>query len=345
MSLAGSIFSKDTLIDYNTFTVEEIVNKIYEEFKTREWKGKILKLPEGEYTKNNLPPKEEIKKIIRTSMDKRLIKGNRLVEKNRQKILQAFGTLLRKKGKTVINIRKANRPETLSSLDMDKETIAVGNLRERSAVFYSSNLNEELDSDKLNILLDLININEESLGLKYNLIEANEFLFKTPLDLVFVSHDPEFKFLKQLIKKENAEKIDAWIKSRDQGFYNVEYSFTTVGGKHSKQLSFNPDFFIKIVQDGFEYIIVVEIKADDDNSDENKAKLRWTRQHFINLNRELEDAGINQRYIFHFLSPNSYSEFFEYLRDGRLIKGVFRSDLEDKLEANGRGINNNIPVL
>lgn len=252
--------------------------------------------------------------------------------------------LLRKKGKTVVNIRKANKPEILSTLDMDKENIAVGNLRERSAVFYSSNFNEELDSDKLNIFSDLININEESLGQKYNLIEVNEFLFKTPLDLVFVSHDPEFKFLKQLIKKENAEKIDAWVKSRDQGFYNVEYSFTTVGGKHSKQLSFNPDFFIKIIQNGFEYIVVVEIKADGDDSDENKAKLRWARQHFVNLNKELEYVRINQRYIFHFLSPNSYSEFFEYLKDGRLIKGVFRSDLEDKLEANDRGINNNVPV-
>ncbi|GAB6275068.1 MAG: hypothetical protein STSR0004_19330 [Peptococcaceae bacterium] len=88
------------------------------------------------------------------------------------------GKLLRKKGKTVVNIRKANKPEILSSLDMDKETIAVGNLRERSAVFYSSNLNEELDSDKLNIFSDLINMNEESLGKKYNLIEANDFYLK-----------------------------------------------------------------------------------------------------------------------------------------------------------------------
>jgi len=37
-----------------------------------------------------------------------------------------------------------------------------------------------------------------------------------------------------------------------------------------------------------------------------------------------------------FLSPCSYAEFFQYLRDGRLIKGVFRSDLEDKLEQNGK---------
>lgn len=34
-SLAGEIYSKNTLIEYNTYTVDELVNKIYEEFKTR----------------------------------------------------------------------------------------------------------------------------------------------------------------------------------------------------------------------------------------------------------------------------------------------------------------------
>ncbi len=82
-------------------------------------------------------------------------------------------------------------------------------------------------------------------------------------------------------------------------------------------------------------MIVVEIKADNDDSDENKAKLKWTRQHFNDLNKESEKAGVNQRYIFHFLSPNCYSEFFEYLRNGELIEGRFGSDLEDKLDLNG----------
>lgn len=65
-----------------------------------------------------------------------------------------------------------------------------------------------------------------------------------------------------------------------------------------------------------------------------------TRQHLIYLNNELEKTRIKQKYIFHFLSPNSYSEFFKYLRDGRLIKGAFRSDLEDKLELNGTDTDN-----
>lgn len=331
IDLAGDIYSKNTLIEYNTYTVDEVVNKIHEEFKTREWEGRILRLPEGEYTKNDLPPKEVLKKIIRTSMDRRGIKGGRLVEKNRQKILQAFGTLLRKKGKTIVNVRKVNEPEPISTEGMDRETIAVGNLRHNSTVFYTDNFENELSEEIKDIVKDVIN--DEGLP-KSAEKGMNQYLFKTPLDIVFTKAEPERKFVEQLCKKENTEKIDVWIKSRDRGFYKVEYSWRK--REHPQQEEFNPDFFIKIHQNGIDYIVVVEIKADNDDSDENRSKLRWTRQHFDDLNKELEEAEINQRYIFHFLSPNSYSEFFEYLRDGRLLKGTFRSDIEDKLDLNGK---------
>ena len=331
-NLAGDVYSKNTLIEYNTSTVEEIVNKIYEEFKTREWEGKILRLPEGEYTKNDLPPKDTLRKIIRTSMDRRGIKGNRLVEKNRQKILQAFGTLLRKKGKTIVNVRKATKPESVLTANMDKESMAVGNLRHNATVFYADSFEDELPDEVKDIILEVKT--DESLP-KSAEKEISQYLFKTPLGIVFTSGEPERRFVDHLCKKENAEKIDSWVKSRDQGFYSIEYSWRK--GEHpQKNQQFNPDFFIKIHHGGKDYIVVVEVKSDGDDSDENKAKLRRTRQHVTDLNRELEESGTKQKYIFHFLSPNSYAEFFQYLRDGRLIKGVFGSEIEDKLDPNGK---------
>ena len=331
-SLAGETYSKNTLIEYNTYSVDEIVNKIYEEFKTREWEGRVLKLPEGEYTKNELPPKDEIRKIIRTSMDRRGIKGDRLVEKNRQSILKTFGTLLRKRGKTVVNVKKVTRPQPVLTINMDKESMAVGNLRHNATVFYADSFEDELLEEVKDILEEIKT--DESLP-KSAEKEINQYLFKTPLGVIFTRAEPERRFVEHLCKKDNADKIDSWIKSRDQGFYSVEYSWRK--GEHpQKNQQFNPDFFIKIHYGGIDYIVVVEVKSDGDDSDENKAKLRWTRQHFSDLNKELEESGIKQKYIFHFLSPNSYTEFFQYLRDGRLIKEVFRSDLEDKLEQNGK---------
>jgi type III restriction enzyme len=331
-SLAGEVYSKNTLIEYNTYSVDEIVNKIYEEFKTREWEGRILKLPEGEYTKKELPPKDVIRRIIGTSMERRGIKGDRLVEKNRQRILQTFGTLLRKRGKTIVNLRKVTQPEPILTVNMDKESMAVGNLRHNATVFYTDGVENEVMDETKDILLEIKA--DESLP-KSAEREINQYLLKTPLDIVFTRSEPERKFVDLLCKKENAEKIDSWIKSRDLGFYSIEYSWRK--GEHpQKNQQFNPDFFVEIHHGGIDYILVVEVKSDGDDSDENKAKLRWTRQHFSDLNKELGALGIKQKYIPHFLSPCSYAEFFQYLRDGRLIKGVFRSELEDRLEKNGR---------
>ena len=326
--LAGVISSKKTLIQYNTYTVDEVVNKIHEEFKTREWEGKVLKLPEGDYTKNNLPPKGELRKIILNSMNRRGIMGNRLVDKNAQRIFSAFNTLLRKKGKTIVHERKINKPYLISTSNMAKERMAVGNLRHNSSVFYSDDYESEL-SEEVKEILEAI-IEDESLP-RSAIKRTNPFLFKTPLDIVFTKAEPERRFLETLCKKENAEKIGSYIKSRDVGFYPIEYSVTTTGGKHSKQLSFNPDFFIKYIDNGITYIIVVEIKYDNDDSDENRAKFKYASQHFKDLNSELLKQKIKQKYIFHFLSPNNYTEFFQYLRDGRLVKGQFSSELESKL--------------
>ncbi|MDA8340415.1 MAG: DNA repair protein RadC [Nitrospiraceae bacterium] len=266
-------------------------------------------------------------------MDRRGIKGDRLVEKNRQSILKTFGTLLRKRGKTVVNVRKVTRPQPVFTVNMDKEPMAVGNLRHNATVFYTDSFEDELLEEVKDILEEIKS--DESLP-KSAEKEINQYLFKTPLSIVFTRAEPERRFVEHLCKKENAEKIDSWIKSRDQGFYSIEYSWRK--GEHpQKNQQFNPDFFIKIHNDGIDYIVVVEVKSDGDDSDENRAKLKWaTKQHFPDLNRELEDSGIKQKYIFHFLSPCSYTEFFQYLRDGRLIKGVFGSDLENRLEKNDR---------
>jgi type III restriction enzyme len=323
--LTGGISSKNTLILYNTYTVDWIVNKIHDELKLREWEGKILKLPTGDYSKEKLPPKDEIRKIIRNSMYRVGIKGDRLIEKNMHKILSSFNTLLRKSGKTTVYERKAKEPFTITTKNIERESIAVGNLRHNSTVFYSSNYSTELEVENREILNAVL---EDESFPRSSSKEMNSFILKTPIDLIFTKGEPERKFIEHLCKNENAQKIEAWIKSRDMAFYSIEYSITSVGGKHSKIQSFNPDFFIKLKDKNQLHYIVVEIKADNDASDENKAKNKYAKLHFENLNAELKAKKIKEMYHFHFLSPSSYVVFFDHLRNGKLLEDKFTSELE-----------------
>ena len=325
----GSVREKNYAIEYNTWTIEEILDKIYDEFQIRDWEGRILQLGEDQYTKNNLPPRERIKEIITKSMRKVGIKGNRLVEKNVNKIFQAFSTLLRKKGKTVTTRLKVNVPIKISTKNLQKESISIGNLKRDYSIFYTNNWENEIVGLEQKELFKQL-LEDETLP-RYALKEQNEYLFKTPVNLVFTNKEPERKFVEHLCKQDIANVVFTWIKSRDRGFYSIEYTWRK--GEHQKPNSkFNPDFFIKIEKDEYEYFIVVEIKSDGDDSDENKAKYKYAKEHFKRLNQILKERKIKQKYVFHFLSPNSYTEFFEYLKDGRLIKEKFKSEIENLLE-------------
>ena len=101
-------------------------------------------------------------------------------------------------------------------------------------------------------------------------------------------------------------------------------------GHQISNASFNPDFFIKLNEKNIDIIVVVEIKDDGDDSDENKAKYKYALEHFEDLNYKLEKSNIKQKYIFHFLSPISYNAFFEYLKNHKIEK--FKCDLENYLE-------------
>lgn len=320
--LVGVIKPKTTIIQKDVFSVDEIVAKIVETFKTRDFEAKI-RFPKGEYQKENLPPADEIKEIIVNSMKKVGIKSGVLIEDNANRIFKAFQTLFRARGSTIVLERIVNKPKLISTKGLEKESVAVGAIKHGSTIFYTENFKDECNNGMVDILQDIID--DESL-LRSSSKEVNPYCFKTPVNVVLTKLEPERKFVETLVNAHLCGKLDSWIKSRDMGFYSIEYSWRK--GEHPTQGSFNPDFFLKVGKN----IIVVEIKSDGDDSEENKAKHRWAKKHFEDLNKELKKAKIDQKYFFHFVSPKSYSEFAEYLIDGRLFKGEFRSSIEDLLE-------------
>lgn len=201
--------------------------------------------------------------------------------------------------------------------------MGIGSLRRDSTtVFwddYSLTLGEETDIKLLKELEE-----DDSLPRSALIKVENRYNFKTPLNVILAAYEPERKFIKGLVKEENAKALDGWIKSLDVGFYGIEYSWRK--GEHPKQGSFNPDFFINIGND----ILVIEIKDDKaydgTAGDENQKKLEYAEGHFNRLN-ELQQK---QKYYFKFMSPMSYDLFFKALRE-KTYKD-FKSEIETRLE-------------
>ena len=63
-----------------------------------------------------------------------------------------------------------------------------------------------------------------------------------PQSLIIANHQPERLFIRKLVQQDNAQRLSGWIKSTDQDFYPIEYSWRK--GEHFRRGLFNPDFFL-----------------------------------------------------------------------------------------------------
>lgn len=301
---------KKTLIEFKMYSVDELAHDVF---------NRLFSFDQDAGTDYSGGwPKERIANIIRQSLQQVNDKTGMVGEANRQKTIQAFGVIKRKSSTFPRIVLKSKEPYEISTRNMNKNSAGVGSLRRDSTVFwddYSMRLGEAVDRKLLKEIEE-----DESLPRSAMINVENKYNFKTPLNVALASYEPERRFIRGLTAEQTAKAIDAWIKSLDVGFYRIEYSWRK--GEHPEQGSFNPDFFIKVGND----IIVVEIKMDGDISDENKAKLRYSKEHFERVN-ELQNE---QRYCFKFLSPESYDLFFKALRE-KTYKD-FKSELEAKLE-------------
>jgi type III restriction enzyme len=290
-------WKKQTAIRYKMYSAEEVALDIFNRFK-------VFDLDEGtEYRKKY--PYEKILAIIKNSLLRIGENKDLIHEQSRQNILQGFGVIGRKKTKSLRYKIEAENVYTVKTEDINKDSVGIGALRREHSIFFDDYSTKEGNEEDRKLLKELLE--DETLPV-YSLQRVeNAFNFKTPVNVVFTSYKPERDFIKRLISEENAKCIDAWIKAPDMGFYTIEYSWRK--GEHPKQGGFNPDFFVKVGN----HILVIEIKQDGDLSAENKAKLRYAKEHFNRLNT----LQSNQRYYFKFLSPESYDLLFQRLREGK----------------------------
>jgi type III restriction enzyme len=309
-AVSGERDVKQTLIEFKMYLVREVAHDVF---------NRLILFDQDAGTQySDQFTESKINEIILKSLGKIKDKSGKVSESNRNQTLAAF-SVIRRKGTKSLRIKvEAKGLIRLNTRDIRKNSIGVGSLRRDATVFwddYSMNLGAEAD---LKLLKDLDA--DESLPKSALIRIANKYNFKTPLNVALASYEPERKFIRGLTAEQTANSLDAWIKSLDVGFYSIEYAWRK--GEHRKRGGFNPDFYIKIQDD----IVVVEIKMDDDISDENRAKLRYARDHFAHVNKMQKD----RIFFFKFLSPKSYDLFFKAIRDKNYK--IFKSDLEAKLE-------------
>jgi type III restriction enzyme len=350
------------------FTVDQIVLEVERRFKNTVFESSRFDFGD-DIVLDQVPGRAEIERIITSAMARAGIEGDRLSLENRQQIDLFFNQFLPKGKKKVIRERIEGEIEGISTTDMQQSSVRAGSLDHDTSFFLSEDYENELNEQNLFILKELTGSKKQlpleeawltagGFSAEYirqivafkHLYAANPSLFRTPQDLVILNHQPEQQFVFRLI--EDSKCVNAWIKSPDRDFYSIDYEYWK-GGRDRVRRSFNPDFFIRIkIRDCLlripqdapaverlrhledqgleELILVVEIKSDDDQRDETRAKEQYARDHFTALNQRLREANpadfpdlfraaIQQQYIFYLLRPADYPQWFGHLRSGTFV--------------------------
>jgi len=317
----GESRRKKTLVKYKMFSIDEIAEQLHNRFKSIDMETADTDNPTNYAEKYNL---DWLKKLIRNSLDRIGESRDQISDDNRQRLYQAFGVIHRPAAKAVRYRMSPKALVEVKTSNRKRNNVGFASIkRGESSVFWDDLTLKLSDEENINFLKEL----EKDDSRPVSAIEKidNTYNFKTPLNLVISDHKPERLFIKRLITQENAKLIDSWIKSTDQDFYPIEYSWKK--REHPKRGRFNPDFLIKINGS----ILVVEIKGDEEirePSDENKAKFKAAKKHFKTLNEQQDKL----RYYFNFLTPEDYDYYFDHLRNGNFN---FSSKLDAELEKNG----------
>ncbi|HPO04906.1 MAG TPA: hypothetical protein PLV37_05270, partial [Bacillota bacterium] len=317
----GDIRIKKTMIRYKMFPIDEIAEQLYNRFRSIDMETSETNTPTNYAKKYNL---EWLKKLLRNSLDRIGESKDLISDDNRQRIYKAFGVIHRGAAKAVRYRMSLKALVEVNTRDRTSNSAAYAGIKRGNATIFYDDLTFKFSDEESITFIKELEADEARPVSAMERIE-NTYNFKTPLNLAISDHKPERQFIRRLITRENANAIDAWIKSTDQEFYPIEYSWKK--GEHPKRGRFNPDFFIKVGNS----VLVVEIKDDEEikePSHENKAKYKAAKAHFKTLNEQQKEL----RYYFNFLTPDDYDYYFNYIKNGNFN---FSSKLDAELERNG----------
>jgi type III restriction enzyme len=321
-AVTGEHVKFKTEIQHKTWSAEEVAEQMFQRLKSIDEESKDADDPKDRTAYAKKFPLAKREAIVRESLKRAKIKHGRITDENRQKFLQALGTLRRKAAKRVVYKLSPKALVTLNTGERQAESCSAAELRRGTKrVFYPPGCEATLEDEQKEFFREL----EDPDGDFGNGREpvANAADFKTPANLVIADATPERKFVRELCNRNYAAHVDAWLKNTPMGFYAIEYAWKK--GEHPKRGEFSPDFFIK----QGDWVFVVEIKDDSEirePSMENIKKHEYARAHFDRLNHWLEKAKLTARYQFNMLSPQDYGKFFTKLRQRDLVG--FRSELD-----------------
>ena len=305
----------NTKLKHKTISIEDMALKMWDRFRdVPDDEG--LGLAEQYQEKYTI---EKLEEIIKRSLEE---SGNTVITDSlSNKFISAMSTAWRQGSTYVTYSTNPDKYFVVSTRDMGSESTSASLLKNSNTLFWTDDTKGYLSDEETEFFDEII---DTSNGYKQKKV-SNKNTFKTVTSFCFSNHEPEKKFIDELIA--SSDIITSWVKSTSKGFYSIDFSWKK-NPRHGEAIryeKFNPDFFIKVNNN----IIIVEIKGDEEISSphpENVGKHMAGVEHVRLINQYLNE----ERYKFTMLTPKSYNAFFESIRNNTILK--FNSELDVEIE-------------
>jgi type III restriction enzyme len=298
-TLGRDEFIQRTQVHQTAHSVDEVVSRLHGRLKSVDLEG------DTRYAKDY--PRSVLRKVIETSLGRIGESRDLVSEENLQHAYRAMGNVRRDVAKAARIERHPEALEKVSTRTMQARSAALSSFYKETTVFCDSESEQSSEEFDQQALAELTS--PDAAFPRRAVYEVdNLFRFKSPVNVVLTTHEPERRFVARLFEPTIAEKVSAWVKAPDVGFYSIAFSWRK--GNHTKQANFNPDLFIRLSDNR---MLVVELKSDAAVTDENRAKRDAAREHFKRLNEMQADT----RYSVHLLSPDSYDGFFDAVKSDK----------------------------
>ncbi len=133
-----------TTIDHKTYTADEVAEEMFRRLKSIDLESKDDPDPKGRTKYAKKFPLDRCKQIVVKSLRQAKIRTSCVTEENRQKFLQALGTLRRKKAKRVVYRLEPNALVTISTKERQAESCSAAEFAEATRRFSTAQVPRRL---------------------------------------------------------------------------------------------------------------------------------------------------------------------------------------------------------
>jgi type III restriction enzyme len=148
-AVTGEYTKFKTQLQYKTWGVEEVAEQMFQRLKSIDEEAKDAEDPEDRTSYAKHFPLETCEQIVRESLRRAMIKTGRITDENRQKFLQALGTLRRKSAKRVVYKLSPQALVTLNTRMRQAESCSAAELRRGTkTVFYAPGCESTLEEEQ-----------------------------------------------------------------------------------------------------------------------------------------------------------------------------------------------------